>query len=107
MFTRSAGASASSRSRTSFSNSGAVSFIEAFLQHAGNAQIRGPTAKIAEVRASGKERAHVAKLQPRSGGLGPDALGENQVLPGRDPGVDTHEAHARPPPAFVQTQRSD
>src|SRR6266446_3122814 len=66
ILTRSAGASARRRFRTSLSNSGVVSFIEAFLQHVGNTQIGRPTAKIAEVRASRKQRAHVAKLQSGS-----------------------------------------
>src|SRR5882762_4739669 len=90
--TRSAGASASRRICTSLRNSGVVSFIEAFLQHAGNAQIGRPAAKIAEVRASRKQRAHVAELRLRSGRAGPDELGEDQVLPRRDPGVEDRKS---------------
>src|SRR6266702_5447059 len=105
MLTRSAGASARKRSRTRFSNSGVVSFIEAFLQHAGNTQIGRPAAKIAEVSASRKQRAHVAKLQLRSGRLGPDKLGKNQILPGRDPGVEAGEMHSHAPLEFVTPER--
>src|SRR6266702_1058409 len=105
MLTRSAGASARKRSRTRFSNSGVVSFIEAFLQRAGNTQIGRPATKIAEVRASRKQRAHVAKLQLRCRRLGPDELGKNQVLPRRDPGVETGEAHAPAPLEFVAPER--
>src|SRR2546430_13530642 len=52
ILTRSAGASARSRSRTILANSGVVSFIEAFLQHPGDTQVGRPAAKIAEVHAS-------------------------------------------------------
>src|SRR5437667_365736 len=104
ILTRSAGASARRRFRTSLSNSGVVSFIEAFLQHVGNTQIGRPTAKIAEVRASRKQRAHVAKLQLRSGLLGPDKFGENQILPGRHPGVEAGDAHAHAPLELVHAE---
>src|SRR6266704_2000078 len=105
ILTRSAGASARRRFRTSLSNSGVVSFIEAFLQHVGNTQIGRPAAKIAEVRASRKQRAYVAKLQLRSGRLGPNKLGKNQILPGRDPGVEAGEMHSHPPLEFVTPER--
>jgi hypothetical protein len=40
-----------------------VSFIEAFLQQFGDSEPAGPAAKITDVRASRKQRAHVAKLR--------------------------------------------
>src|SRR5881396_601159 len=78
---------------------------QTFLQQIGDIELGRPAAKIAEVRAPGKRRAHVAELQLRSRRPGPCELGEYQVLARRDPGVESGETHAGAPLEFVAPER--